>query len=95
MVKHGALMHTSEDDVAVAIVDLVEGEEVYVMTIDGEEIGTIRVVENIPLGHKISMRKILTGSKVIKYGHSIGRATKNIPIGTHIHNHNIKSEKWS
>ena len=42
-------------------------------------------------GHKIAIRDIKTGEDVIKYGYPIGHATKDIPEGTHVHTHNIKT----
>ena len=95
MAKHGALMHEADDDVAVAILNLSEGVEVKVMTIDGGEVGAVEAVEDIPLGHKISMRDVAEGEEVLKYGRPIGRATQAIPKGARVHNHNIKSARWA
>ena len=95
MVNHGALVHESDDDVAVAILNLSDGVEVKVMTIDGVEVGAVEAVEDVPLGHKISMRDIAEGEEVLKYGRPIGRATQAIPRGAHVHTHNIKSARWA
>lgn len=95
MVKHGALMHEAEDDVAVAIVNLSAGAGVKVMTIDGREVGFVKAVEEIPLGHKMSMRDIAEGEEVIKYGRLIGKATQAIPKGAHVHTHNLRSLRWA
>ncbi|GAB4533921.1 MAG: UxaA family hydrolase [Anaerolineae bacterium] len=95
MTQHGALMHEAEDDVAVAIVDLAAGTEVKVMTIEGQEVGTLTVVEDIPLGHKFATRDIPAGKEVIKYGRCIGKATRPIPKGAHAHIQNIKSVRWA
>ena len=95
MVKHGALMHETEDDVAVAVMDITAGVEVRVMTLGGEEVCAIRAVEDVPLGHKISIREINEGEKIIKYGRPIGVATNAIPKGAHVHIHNIKSLRWA
>ncbi len=46
---------------------------------------------HIPNGHKIALRDIAEGENVIKYGHSIGVATKQIVKGDHVHVHNLKS----
>jgi (2R)-sulfolactate sulfo-lyase subunit alpha len=95
MTEHGAIMHEAEDDVAVAIEDLAAGAEVKVMTIEGQEVGTFAVVEDIPLGHKFATRDIPEGKEVIKYGRSIGKATQAIPRGAHAHTQNIKSVRWA
>lgn len=95
MVNHGALMHEADDDVAVAVFKLSEGVKVRVMTIDGVEVDTVEAVEDVPLGHKISMRDIAEGEDVLKYGRPIGRATQAIPRGAHVHTHNIRSVRWA
>jgi hypothetical protein len=46
----------------------------------------------IEVGHKVAARDIMQGEQIIKYGISIGSATENIPVGTHIHLHNMKSD---
>ena len=48
--------------------------------------------ERIGLGHKLARTKILTGSKVLKYGAPIGSATRDISIGEHVHIANLKSD---
>lgn len=94
MVKHGALIHETEDDVAVAVMDITAGFEVRVMTLGGEEVCAIRAVEDVPLGHKISIIDIAEGEQVRKYGRPIGIATRAIPRGAHVHAHNLKSMRW-
>lgn len=94
MGDHGALIHQKGDDVAVAIKELSEGDAVKVRTVKGRDVGSIKVVENIPLGHKFSLREIAQGEEITKYGHTIGRATQKISKGTHVHVHNIKSLRW-
>lgn len=43
-------------------------------------------------GHKYAVRDIARGSDVIKYGFPIGRATKDIKIGEHVHTHNMETK---
>ncbi len=95
MVIHQALMHDTRDDVAVTIRNVISGERVLVKAMDGQNIVRVTASENVPLGHKISVRDIEKGSIVIKYGHEIGVATQFIPKGAHVHVHNIKSARWS
>lgn len=52
----------------------------------------IMIKERIPLGHKIAFKSIKCGEKIIKYGLSIGSATKDIFPGELVHVHNIKSD---
>ncbi len=95
MAEHGALMHEADDDVAVAIADLAAGTKVRMVTIEGQDVGTLTVVEDIPLGHKFATRDIPAGKEVIKYGRTIGRASQAIPKGAHAHTQNIKSVRWA
>ena len=46
---------------------------------------------NIPAGHKIALRDIKKGDKVIKYGYPIGFATADIKKDEHVHVHNLKT----
>ncbi|HCD69793.1 MAG TPA: altronate hydrolase, partial [Ruminococcaceae bacterium] len=67
------------DSVAVALVPLKKGEEY-----EG-----VLLKEDIEKGHKFALKNIRTGEKVIKYGEVIGRATKDIAPGEHVHSHNM------
>ncbi|RME78053.1 MAG: hypothetical protein D6784_02965 [Chloroflexi bacterium] len=92
--SHGALMHEKVDDVAVVIQDVTAGDEVKIVTLEGEDMGVVRAVQDIPLGHKIALRDMSAGKEVIKYGRPIGRATKDIAKGAHVHTHNVRSIRW-
>ncbi len=88
-------IHSKEDNVGVAITDIRKGEEVEGVYIDDGSPGPkLIALEDIPLGHKIALKDIKTGEKVIKYGRPIGVATKDIKTGEHVHTHNLKSIKW-
>jgi len=92
--QHGVLMHKVEDDVGVAVVDLAPGMEMQAVTVEGQPAGSVKVVEEVPLGHKVAMRDIPKGKEVIKYGRTIGRAVQAILAGSHVHIHNLKSMRW-
>ena len=47
--------------------------------------------EGIPAGHKIALKDIAKGEKVIKYGCPIGTAQSDIKEGEWIHSHNLKT----
>lgn len=92
--KPSFLVHTRKDDVGVAVVDLTKGEEVVgVYMDDGSQISLV-VQDQIPLGHKIALRNIKKGEKVIEYAEPIGVATQDINKGGYVHVHNIKSLRW-
>jgi Altronate dehydratase len=88
-------IHNREDNVGVAIEDIRAGEEVQGVYIEDRSMGpVIKALEDIPLGHKIALRDIKAGERVIKYGRVIGVATRDIKVGEHVHIHNVKSIKW-
>lgn len=49
--------------------------------------------DDIAYGHKIALAAIVSGETVRKYGLSIGRATREILPGEHVHTHNVESER--
>lgn len=51
----------------------------------------IRARDPIPAGHKIALRAIRAGEKVMKYGNPIGIATADIREGEWVHSHNLKT----
>lgn len=57
----------------------------------GEALAPSGVVakETVPSGHKIALKPIGAGQKVIKYGRVIGVATQDIQAGEHVHVHNV------
>ena len=82
-----ALIRLSEqDNVGVATSNVASGAELAV--------GDIKLVarDAIPFAHKIALRPIEAGEKVIKFGVPIGSATNAINPGEHVHVHNIKSD---
>ena len=75
------------DMVAVALRPLTAGTDIPVSGTDF----SIAPREDVPMGHKVALRDIAAGEKVIKYGFPIGEATADIPKGAHIHSHNLKT----
>jgi hypothetical protein len=82
-----ALVISARDNVATALERLDPGR---VLQLDGL---TVRVTEPVPPGHKVALRPITVGEAVIKYGSPIGTATADIPAGTHVHTHNVASNR--
>lgn len=70
-----------KDLVGVALVSLKKGEEAE---------GVV-LLEDIEKGHKFALRDIKKDEQVIKYGEVIGRATRDIEAGEHIHSHNMST----
>jgi len=84
-----AVMLYEADNVATALRELAEGEEVRVRV--GERTLTMRVRQPIAFGHKLAVADIRRGDEVRKYAEVIGRATQDIQAGTHVHIHNVES----
>lgn len=53
----------------------------------------VELVDDIPANHKFARRDIAAGEPVIKYGLSIGTASKAVRCGEHVHAHNIDSNR--
>ena len=49
----------------------------------------LTVMTDVPVGHKISSRRIYKGEPVLKYNTVIGYASCDVEPGTHMHDHNI------
>ena len=69
------------DDVVIARLDISAGTELIK---EG-----VRVVVNVPAGHKIAVRDIAEGKPVRRYNQIIGYATRPIRVGEHVHVHNL------
>ena len=84
-----AIVLNANDNVAVALRDLRAGEEVELIV--GNSKFTVKLLNDIPFGHKFAIRDIRMCDYVIKYGHIIGRAKRDIKVGEHVHVHNVES----
>lgn len=91
----GILLHESSDDVGVAVMDLKAGEKIEAVTLEGDLVSQIELIDDVPLGHKVALRELSKGKHVIEYGEEIGYAYVPIKLGAHVHVHNIKSLRWS
>ena len=85
-----AIMIDPADSVATVLTEVSAGTEVAFAC--GEEIIRVTARQNIPKYHKIAVRDMAHGERVIKYGESIGLATKPIRTGEHVHTHNLSSD---
>ncbi len=71
----------NDDNVAVALTELVSGEEAAGVTL----------LENIGRGHKFAIAPIAEGAKIVKYGMPIGTAKCDIKPGEFVHTHNLRT----
>ena len=73
------------DNVAVALSTLEPGE---IITVSGVE---ITLQNEIPAGHKFSLKAFEAGDFVVKYGYAIGHARNAIAVGGLVNEKNIKT----
>jgi altronate dehydratase small subunit len=59
----------------------------------GELKGELALLEDIPFGHKVCIAEMPKAAVVTKYGQVIGRASKSIKLGEHMHVHNVESNR--
>jgi (2R)-sulfolactate sulfo-lyase subunit alpha len=88
------LVHERSDNVGVATADLTAGQVATGLYMDTQAPAEVRVLNEIPLGHKVALRDFKMGDTVIKYGHDIGQVTATIKVGEHVHIHNLKTKRW-
>ena len=55
----------------------------------------LKAENNIPYGHKISLKDIDKKELIYKYGQIIGIATKQIKKGSHVHSHNLAFHEFT
>src|SRR6266571_2170630 len=85
--ENSAIHLNPADNVAVARVPLSPGMELFV---DGLP---LKVLDQVPAGHKVALTAILPGEILRRYGQIIGRAKRPIQPGNHIHTHNLAYEE--
>ena len=86
-----AILIDQKDNVATALCQLEKGDSVQA-GIEDYTVNTI-LLQDIPLGHKFALKDIQRGEAVVKYGETIGLATRQIRQGGHVHIHNVESQK--
>ncbi len=84
------IIHPS-DNVATAMRDLAAGSRLA-LDVAGRPV-EVMLREDIPAGHKLSLRPIRRGETVRKYGEAIGTASRAVAAGSHVHVHNVKSSR--
>ena len=75
-----------QDNILVCCQPLAKAERILVEGI------LVELIETVETGHKLASRAIAEGEKVIKYGVPIGTATADVPLGGHVHLHNLRSD---
>jgi altronate dehydratase small subunit len=75
-----------KDNVCTAITPIPGGTNLRINGYD------VFIKQSIPLGFKIAGCNIANNESIIKYGVSIGSATRDIELGELVHLHNMKSD---
>ena len=73
------------DNVVVAITDLKAGE------IISDEGADVVLKEDVPAGHKVTLKNLTEGENVIKYGYPIGHVRQNVEAGKWINENQIQT----
>ena len=74
-----------KDNVAVVIQDTPAGSSLVISS--GE---SLYAADDIPAGHKVALCDIERGEPVVKFGRTIGIASRDIKTGEYLHCHNIE-----
>lgn len=86
-----ALQIHPNDNVAVVLSEIKQGEEITVNTENG--LTNLQAKDAIPFGHKIALKELQADIPVIKYGEEIGKAESFIAAGQWVHLHNVYCER--
>ena len=88
------IVHGTGDTVGVMTVDVKKGQTLRGWNMATDKTLRAKAIQNIPMGHKIALLDMDKGLEIVKYDVSIGRASKIIKKGQHIHTQNLKSARW-
>lgn len=85
-----AFAASPQDNVA-TLLDAVRAGTRARLLVEGKCSRSVPVSEDIAAAHKVALARIPSGAPVVKYGHCIGRATREISPGEWVHLHNCAS----
>ena len=84
-----ALKVDDQDNVATIFANgITDGTQVEVRDKKGNS-EIITVHGDVPYGHKIALRDMVPGERIMKYGECIGAASHPISKGEYVHVHNL------
>ncbi len=89
------LVHEDGDGVGVIVVEGIKaGQELTGWVMAEDKTIKVKVLNDIPIGHKVALKDFKVGDGVIKYGVDIGKVVAAIKKGEHVHIHNLKTRRW-
>ena len=88
--KRALVMHP-KDNVATTLKEIQSGDAVEIPR--GDAGFTVIATEDIPFGFKIAIEEIPEGAMILKYGETIGMASRLIAKGELVHVHNLEGTR--
>ena len=89
------LVHEAADGVGVVVVEgLKANQEITGWVMKEDETVKIKILSDIPIGHKVALKDFAAGDTVVKYNTDIGKVIAPIKKGEHLHVHNVKTKRW-
>lgn len=89
--SYKTVMMKPVDKVGIALVPIPPGTQVKVVC-QGKTFD-VTILEEIKFGHKFAVVEMEQGEEILKYGEVIGRATRKIKPGEHVHVHNLEGTR--
>ncbi|MBQ2616572.1 MAG: UxaA family hydrolase [Synergistaceae bacterium] len=87
--KINALMIDETDNVVTCVEEVSAGSEVFYRK--GDEILSVKALEDIPYCHKVALKDFEAGDDVIKYGESLGKTNVAVKKGGWLWDKNMHS----
>ncbi|MGH1359191.1 MAG: UxaA family hydrolase [Burkholderiaceae bacterium] len=89
------VVHEEGDGVGVVVVEgVTAGQTLNGWIMEQDKDIQFKAVNDIPIGHKLSLKDFSADDTVLKYGVDIGKVVKPIKQGEHLHVHNVKTKRW-
>ena len=89
------LVHEAADGVGVVVVEgLKSSQEITGWVMKEDQTVKIKILNDIPIGHKVALNDFAVGDTVFKYNTDIGKVVAPIKKGEHLHVHNVKTKRW-
>ena len=89
------LVHEAADGVGVVVVEgLKADQEITGWVMKEDKTITVKIISDIPIGHKLALQDFAKGDTIIKYNTDIGKVVAPIKKGEHLHVHNVKTKRW-
>lgn len=89
------LVHEAADTVGVVVVEGIKAnQQLTGWIMQEDQTITFKVLNDIPIGHKLALKDMQAGDTIIKYNTDIGKVVAPIKKGEHLHVHNAKTKRW-